>query len=57
MAYQILSPEEFLDGEVLREDDFLRKATGYDWEKFRRPPGVGTGLQIHDHSPMGVSCI
>jgi hypothetical protein len=45
MAFQILSPEEFLDGEVLREDDFLRRAGAYDWEKFRNRPVLVRGCQ------------
>lgn len=35
MAYQILDPEEFLSGGILREEEFLLKARQYDWERFR----------------------
>jgi len=45
MAYQILSPEEFLSGGVLREDEFLQKTRQYNWEKFRDTPVLVRGCQ------------
>jgi len=45
MPFQILSPEEFLSGGVLREDEFLQKARQFNWEKFRDTPVLVRGCE------------
>jgi len=35
MAYDIVSPEQFLSEELFREDEFLENTRKYDWEQHR----------------------
>ena len=35
MAFETVSPEQFLSGEMFREDEFLGKISEYDWVQYR----------------------
>ena len=35
MAYETVSPEQFLSEDMFREEEFLQKTGAFDWETYR----------------------
>lgn len=35
MAFETVSPEQFLSEELFREDDFLENVAAFDWDQYR----------------------